>query len=91
MSLQASPSATTRQVAQSFLRLKAFLKYSIFPIYPPLEDSLFYPRMKHCKAKVSNSIKLTAFQASGGACMKLRLVGTVKRLNVESSGGFDVH
>jgi hypothetical protein len=28
-------------------------------------------------------IKLAAFQASGGARMKLRLPGTVKRLNVE--------
>jgi hypothetical protein len=28
-------------------------------------------------------IKLAAFQTSGGARMKLRLPGTVKRLNVE--------
>jgi hypothetical protein len=28
-------------------------------------------------------IKLTAFQASGSARMKLRLRGTVKRLNIE--------
>jgi hypothetical protein len=28
-------------------------------------------------------IKLAAFQASGGACMKHRLAGTVNRLNVE--------
>jgi len=62
-SLQASPSATTRQVAQSFYKIdrsakkahgwqNTFLRhlsagggfdihYSIFDIYPPLEDSLF--------------------------------------------------
>ena len=33
--------------------------------------------------EVFSSIKLAAFQASGGARMKLRLAGTVKRLNVE--------
>jgi hypothetical protein len=32
---------------------------------------------------VSFSIKLAAFQASGGAYMKLRLGGTVNGLNVE--------
>jgi len=32
---------------------------------------------------VSFSIKLAAFQASGGARMRLHLAGTVNRLNIE--------
>jgi hypothetical protein len=40
-------------------------------------------RFRNRAPKVSISIKLAAFQARGGARMKLRLPGTVKRLNAQ--------
>jgi hypothetical protein len=41
------------------------------------------PGTDQLRYKVSISIKLAAFQASGSAYMKLRLAGTENRLNVE--------
>jgi hypothetical protein len=41
-------------------------------------------KLRHLLQKCSFFlIKLAAFQASGGAYMKLRLAGTVNRLNIE--------